>query len=69
MPRMTLLADDSATKSVVLTRIPSKGEYIFIDNETLYVERVIHVPKRLGHKALISVCIIETHKQVSDGVS
>lgn len=69
MPRMTLLADDSVTKPVVLTRIPVKGEYIFIDNETLYVERVVHIPALFGSRALVSVCIVETHQQMSDCIA
>jgi len=63
MPKVTLLTDDSATQSITLSRIPLVGEYIFYDNETLLVHRVIHIPKMVGTKAVVSVSIIESHEQ------
>jgi hypothetical protein len=59
MPKVTLLADGSTTQSITLSRIPTIGEYIFFNNETLAIHRVIHIPRAFGSQALISVRIIE----------
>lgn len=62
MPKVTLLTNDSATKSTTLFCIPLVGEYIFYDNETMLVNRVIHIPKMIGTKAVVSVNIIKSHE-------
>jgi hypothetical protein len=64
MPRVTLLTTEGATKITTLSRIPGLDEYIFMDDETLCVERVIHVTTFLGSRALISVRIVETHEDL-----
>ncbi len=63
VPTVTLLADDSATQSLTLSRIPTAGEYIFYNNETLAIHRVIHIPRGLGSQALVSVRIVEPHEE------
>lgn len=64
MTRVTLLTTEGATKTAKLARIPALDEYIFMDDETLCVERIIHVPNFLGARALISVRIVETHEEL-----
>lgn len=63
MPKVTLLADDSTTQSLTLSRIPTAGEYIFYNNETLAIHRVIHIPRAFGSRALVSVRIVESHEE------
>lgn len=63
MPKVTLLADDITTQSITLSRIPAVGEYIFYNNETLAIHRVIHIPRGLGSRALVSVRIVESHEE------
>lgn len=63
MPKVTLLADDSATQPITLSRIPTIGEYIFYNNETLVIHRVIHIPRGLGSQALVSVRIVESREE------
>jgi len=63
VPKVTLLADDSATQPITLSRIPTIGEYIFYNNETLVIHRVIHIPRGLGSQALVSVRIVESREE------
>ncbi len=63
MPKVTLLANDSATQSITLSRIPAVGEYIFYNNETLAIHRVIHIPRAFGSQTLVSVRIVESHEE------
>ena len=61
MTKVTLLIDDTTTQSIRVARIPNEGEYVFYNNESLIVHRVIHIPKRFGCRALISVSLTENH--------
>ena len=62
MTKVTLLIDDTTTQSIHVARIPHEGEYVFYNNESLIVHRVIHIPKWLGCRALISVSLTENHE-------
>jgi|GEM_PF-3736087 len=65
MPKLTLLIDDEQTQTLTLSRIPTESEYIFVDNITLTVERVVHIPNRIGSQALISVRQLESSPALS----
>jgi hypothetical protein len=66
MTKVILLIDDTTTQSIRVARIPHEGEYVFYNNESLIVHRVIHIPKRFGCRALISVSLSENHNTTPD---
>lgn len=61
MTKVTLLIDDTTTESINVSRIPTAGEYVFYNNLSLAVHRVIHIPKRFGSQAVLSVSLSENH--------
>ncbi len=64
MARITLLLENGSTKTTSLSRVPGLDEYLFVDNQTLYVERVIHISTLLRSQALVSVRIVENQEKL-----
>ncbi|TDP29425.1 hypothetical protein DEU29_1173 [Idiomarina aquatica] len=64
MARITLLLENGSTKTTSLSRVPGLDEYLFVDNQTLYVGRVIHISTLFRSQALVSVRIVENQEKL-----